>query len=186
MFQEKKRSYNWAFIVYPDSCPVNFNQLCDYLSRNTYSFVISPLHSPDENSDEEYKPHYHILISYDTLKSGSQILEITSFLYSTLPFPVHSVIGMIRYFCHLDSPEKIQYSFDELYCHNFDVNEIFSKHENDYNALKSITSDLKMGFESVGHYIDYLISNKKLRELSYCVNRIMLIDKLLNYYNILN
>ncbi len=178
----KKRAYNWVFLVYPDSCCFSYDEMLKFFTLHSYAYVVSPLHQPDPADEYEYKPHYHVLVLYDTLKSAEQVSEIFGCLSGTSPFVCHSVVGMVRYFCHIDNPEKPQYLLSDLRCHNFNVDEVLSKPENDYNCLKNIILDLKMGFHCAGEYIDFLIKNRKIKELSYCVNRILLIDKLIGYY----
>ncbi|WP_142972254.1 Rep family protein [Enterococcus durans] len=60
------------------------------------------------------KPHWHVMLSADgpiTLKAVEKIIEP---LNVPAPQKVGSGRGMIRYFIHLDNPEKYQYSRDEF------------------------------------------------------------------------
>lgn len=102
-----ERVRNWVFILYPDSAPENWK---DMLQEMAIPCAISPLHDRDVNPDGEVKkPHYHILLLFDGNKSYDQIKEITDNFNASVPQKCLSVRGQVRYFCHLDNPEKWQY-----------------------------------------------------------------------------
>ena len=110
MADERKR--NWSFIVYPDSAPDNWQSI---LANYHVPFIISPLHSKDKNDDGTFKkPHYHTLMLFPGKKSYSQVKAITDKLSSPVPQTVVSVKGLVRYFAHLDNPEKAQYDVREI------------------------------------------------------------------------
>ena len=97
----------WTFIVYPDSAPPNWREMLD---EKHLTWVESPLHDADLNADNtQKKPHIHIALIFDGKKSYSQIVEITLSLNSPIPQTVASLPALIRYFAHLDNPEKHQY-----------------------------------------------------------------------------
>lgn len=109
-----QRTRNWTFVVYPgDSAPDGW---LDYLkSLNTKGFV-SPLHT-DVNPDEtEKKPHRHVLLMFEGVKSFEQVKAITDKLNSPHPQYVQSKSGMARYLCHMDNPEKKQYKPEDVIC----------------------------------------------------------------------
>lgn len=109
---EEKRSREWVFILYPESAPKDWeNQLKDL----HITFVISPIHDKDKNPDGTLKKeHYHILLSFNSVKSYSQIKEITDKLNQPIPQICHNKSAQIRYFIHLDDPEKYQYSRSDI------------------------------------------------------------------------
>lgn len=107
------KARHWTFIVYPDSVIPTW---IDFLIETGLPFAISPLHCNDLNPDgTTKKPHYHVVITYDgpttynAVKSG-----ITDIIMSPIPKRVMSLRGMYRYLCHLDNPEKYQYSIDDI------------------------------------------------------------------------
>ena len=115
-----KRSSKWAFICYPESAPENWQEL---LKSYFIPFAVSPLHDKDLNpTGDEKKPHWHVFIEFDSLKSFDQVKEITDICNGTIPQVVHSPVGMIRYFIHKDNPEKHQYNWSEVSVYNgFDL-----------------------------------------------------------------
>ena len=55
------------------------------------------------------KPHYHVMIMYDSVKTIEQAREVLSAIGGVGVEIVNSVRGYARYLCHLDNPEKYQY-----------------------------------------------------------------------------
>lgn len=113
---EKKtqRTRNWTFVIYPgESAPADW--LEKLRSLNVAGFV-SPLHT-DLNPDEsEKKPHRHVFLMFDGVKSFEQVKEITDALNAPHPQYVQSKSGMARYLCHMDNPEKKQYKPEDVIC----------------------------------------------------------------------
>lgn len=106
------RTRSWTFILYPESAPANFIEL---LNSQHLQFVVSPLHEFDVNETGEIKkPHYHILIIFNGKKSFEQVNSICSSLNCPIPQICHNAKGLLRYFLHLDNPEKFQYNRDEI------------------------------------------------------------------------
>lgn len=109
------RSRGFAFVLYPESAPENWRQLLD---DHHIQWAESPLHCFDVNDTGEVKkPHWHIVIYFESLKTIDQVKEITIPLNGTIPIKLNSVRGMIRYFAHLDNPEKYQYPVDQIIGH---------------------------------------------------------------------
>lgn len=113
--KKDERTRNWTFIVYPESAPENWRALIDELH---VPWVESPLHDKDVNPDGELKkPHWHVMIMFSSNKSYDQIREITMPLRSPNPQKVANAKGMVRYFAHLDNPEKYQYNKNDIIAH---------------------------------------------------------------------
>ena len=109
---EKKRSRLYATVVYPDSAPEGW---VDKLKETHVAGYISPLHKDDENPDgTPKKPHYHVLICYDGVKSIEQFDKLRETFGGVGHEVVQSKRGYARYLCHLDSPEKAQYNPAEV------------------------------------------------------------------------
>ena len=89
------RARNWVFILYPDSAPTNWAELLDGLHVPA---VVSPLHDKDV-----------------THKSFEQVSAITqTLLNGTIPQICNNARGQVRYFIHMDNPEKVQYSASDM------------------------------------------------------------------------
>ncbi|MEK4419188.1 replication protein [Bacillus sp. FSL K6-0268] len=110
-----ERTRNWTFIVYPESAPENWREIINDLHT---PWIESPLHDKDINPDGEIKkPHWHVMMMFSNKKSYEQVREITFQLRSPNPQKVANPKGMVRYFLHLDNPEKFQYSKGSLVAH---------------------------------------------------------------------
>lgn len=110
-----ERTRNWTFVVYPESAPENWREIIDEFH---VPWVESPLHDKDVNPDGELKKsHWHVMMMFSSKKSYAQIREITMQLSSPNPQKVANAKGMVRYFAHLDNPEKYQYSKNEIIAH---------------------------------------------------------------------
>ncbi|HDA0660242.1 TPA: replication protein, partial [Staphylococcus aureus] len=69
--QDKGRTRNWTFVIYPESVLESWR---DVLDNEHIQWVESPLHDKDTNPDGEIKKaHKHILVMYDGVKSYKQI-----------------------------------------------------------------------------------------------------------------
>ncbi len=115
------RTREWAAIIYPESAPENWRAILDDYH---IEWAESPLHDMDvnETTGEQKKPHWHIVLSFDGPKSYEQVVEILAPLNGPIPKKVHSLKGAVRYFSHLDNPEKHQYPTSGIVAHGgFDV-----------------------------------------------------------------
>jgi len=122
---EDGRTRNWTFLVYQDSAPSDWREQLDNIH---VPWVESPLHQYDVNPDGEIKKaHTHVVLQYRNKKSYKQVKAITDLLNQPRPEPVDDMRGMCRYLIHRDNPEKYQYDFAEIVCHQgFDVSEYFT------------------------------------------------------------
>lgn len=105
---KEARKRNWVFVVYPDSAPENWRQI---LTEQLVPGYVSPLHDSDVNADgEPKKPHWHVILTFKGLKSYEQVKAITDLFNAPAPQPCKDIRAYARYLCHLDNPEKAQYS----------------------------------------------------------------------------
>lgn len=138
------RTRNWTFIVYPESAPENWREI---LQEQHINFAVSPCHDKDVNPTGELKKaHYHVLLAFDSVKSYSQVLDITTSLNATIPQKVESVVGLIRYFVHIDNPEKYQYDMKDIFV--FGAIDIIKPFE---------TATAR--YEAIGEMLDYIDDN---------------------------
>lgn len=113
-------------IIYPEHWE-NFDAMCNDIKSIGFPCALSPLHNADVTEDGEIKKeHYHLVIYW----SG----QCTPYkVYTTLCgyLGEDSFFGLeiggngnkcVRYFTHIDFPEKAQYNFSEIVSFNgFDV-----------------------------------------------------------------
>lgn len=112
MAKKNARTRNWAIIVYPDSAPDNW---LDVISDLHTPSLLSPLHDKDKRANgEDKKPHYHLLLMFDSVKTYEQVSEICEMLKAPIPQRVQSVKGYARYLVHMDDPDKHQYDRDDI------------------------------------------------------------------------
>lgn len=124
MAEKKTRGHDrtrvWSAIVYPESAPSNWR---DFLDEEHIEWAESPLHEFDTNlTGELKKPHWHIVICFEGPKSFDQVKQILDPLNCPIPQRCHALKGAVRYFAHLDNPEKYQYCSSDIIGHGgFDV-----------------------------------------------------------------
>jgi hypothetical protein len=106
------RTRNFATVVYPESAPENWQEI---LSDQFVPSFISPLHDKDvDPTGEPKKPHYHVIIMFDNVKTSEQATELFSRISGVGCEVIQSLRGYARYLCHLDNPDKHQYSTEDL------------------------------------------------------------------------
>ncbi len=106
------RFRNYATIIYPESAPSDWKQI---LSSFHIPAFASPLHDSDMEDFVLKKPHYHIMIMFEGKKTIEQVKEIFFAIGGAgEPEIVHSIRGYARYLCHLDDPDKHQYTVDDV------------------------------------------------------------------------
>lgn len=117
------RVRQWDVVVYPESAPEGWRDILDDLH---IEWAESPLHDMDTDANGELKKaHWHVLLSFDGPKTYEQVKEITDALHAPIPQRCHSARGTVRYFVHLDNPEKHQYSPSDIIGHGgLDVAEL--------------------------------------------------------------
>ena len=108
------RTRNWATVVYPESAPSNWQEI---LADQCIPAFISPLHNADVNpGGEAKKEHHHILVMFEGVKTSEQVKALFELIGGVGCEKVNSMRGYARYLCHLDNPEKAQYSADDVRC----------------------------------------------------------------------
>lgn len=124
--RKTKRARAWQFVVYPDSAPDNW---LDILRNLLVECLVSPLHDKDfqeENPDKPKKPHWHVIVSFKSPMDYSHFIEVADSVNGVYPDPlkcwdtflkqckVRDFIQASRYLCHLDQPNKYQYSISDV------------------------------------------------------------------------
>lgn len=109
---KETRKRNWTFVVYEDSAPSDWRER---LSSECVPMFISPYHDQDTNPDgTPKKPHWHIVVMYGSLHTEASAQEISDICSGVKVQHVKDIVGMSRYLCHLDNPEKVQYPIHEV------------------------------------------------------------------------
>lgn len=112
-----QRTRHWGFIAYPESVREDWKST---LSQLGIQAAISPLHDSDLTEDgKKKKPHWHVVLVFDGVKSQDQIEEITGQLVQDgvkpyLPVRILSLRGTLRYFTHMDDLDKAQYKAEDV------------------------------------------------------------------------
>lgn len=108
------RTRNWCFIVYPESAPDGWENKLD---ETCIEWARSPLHDKDiDPTLEPKKPHYHCVLCFQSVKSYEQVCSILKSVMGdgfVRPFICQSLRGYVRYFMHLDNPDKVQYDIKD-------------------------------------------------------------------------
>lgn len=138
------RTRNWTTIVYPESAPPNWISI---LKAHLVPAFISPLHNNDYTDDgEPKKPHHHVIILFDSVKTKEQAKEIFDSIGGVGVIAIKSIRTYTRYLCHLDNPEKAQYNSDD----------VISCSGADYNSIIGLASDR---YTAIAEMIDYCVTN---------------------------
>lgn len=117
MAERIPRTRNWGTIVYPESAP---DEWVDMLKSFNVPFFVSPLHDQDlleDGSSNLKKPHYHVLLMFDGVKTADQAAEIFNVIGGVGCEKVSSLRGYARYLCHLDDMDKTQYDPNGVLCY---------------------------------------------------------------------
>ncbi|MBQ3541834.1 MAG: replication protein [Oscillospiraceae bacterium] len=137
-----RRFRNFATVVYPDSENTPDSWLSILQDFKT-PILVSPFHDQDLNpTGEPKKPHYHVLIMFEGMKSPDQVKELFDQVGGVGLETVNSLRGYARYLCHLDNPDKHQYFPG-------DVQQMSGV---DYLEIIGLPSDR---YELIGEMIDY-------------------------------
>ena len=169
---------NWAFVVYPESLPDNWQ---DIVLETGLPMAFSPLHDKDINPTGEIKkPHYHVICYYENTTTQKNVKEnVTDRLNGTIPIKLESMVGMYRYHLHLDNPEKYQYDDrNRMFFNGFDVNKVDSL---TYTEIGKILMELQtlIRREHILEYadlLDILQDNEMLNALDVARNHTLFLN----------
>lgn len=120
------RTRNFTAVFYPDDLPENWRELVD---ETHVKWIESPLHNKDLNADgQPKKSHHHTLFMFDSVKTPEQFTEFLKGIFGqsdtgsiigvATPQTVTDRCALVRYFAHMDNPEKVQYDVNEIKGHN--------------------------------------------------------------------
>lgn len=158
--KKMQRTRNYATVVYPESAPSNWMEI---LGDQKVGALVSPLHDKDLNPDgTQKKPHYHVLIIFDAVKTMEQAKAIFDQVGGVGHEMVQSLRGYARYLCHMDNPEKAQYDTGEVIGFGgADFNDIIRIVTDRYKALREMMDYIKTNnVECYADLVDYAEANK--------------------------
>lgn len=145
--RSSSRTRNFTTVVYPESAPDDW---LEKLSDQHIEAFVSPLHDRDVNPDgEQKKPHWHVIIMFDSLKTIEQAREVFDLIGGVGCEKVKSIRGNARYLCHLDNPEKAQY----------DTKDVRSFAGADYIEICSLACDK---YVAIGDMLEFCEDNNVL------------------------
>lgn len=175
------RGRDWTFIVYPDSAPANWRDLLD---DQHVKWIESPLHDKDVDANGQLKkPHWHVLLSFDGPVTSKVVERVIKPLNGPVPQKVASARGMVRYFIHMDNPDKYQYDKSDIIGHcGADVNSYFTLNETDrLSVLKDIARFIYDN--EIDNYIEFVMKCIQLSDdwFDIAVNKnTYAVDKMIN------
>lgn len=169
---------NWAFVVYPESLPKNWEEI---ITETGLPMVFSPLHDKDLNpTGEVKKSHYHVICYYENPTTSRAVKEyVTDKLNGTIPIKLESMTGMYRYHLHLDNPEKYQYDDrDRKFFNGFDVNKVDSL---TYTEISKLLREIQIIIKENKIYeysdlLDILLDNEKFNMWDVARNHTILLN----------
>ena len=169
---------NWAFVVYPESLPKNWEEI---ITETGLPMVFSPLHDKDVNpTGEVKKSHYHVICYYENPTTSRAVKEyVTDKLNGTIPIKLESMTGMYRYHLHLDNPEKYQYDDrDRKFFNGFDVNKVDSL---TYTEISKLLREIQIIIKENKIYeysdlLDILLDNEKFNMWDVARNHTILLN----------
>lgn len=140
---EATTSRHWATEVYPESAPVNWQELLADLHLEGF---VSPCHDSDiydrgEHVGEHKKPHYHILVTFSGKKSRKQMQSLFTSFGGVGAECVSNFRAYARYLCHLDEKSPCKAVYDTsgvLELGGLDYNEVSKKPNDRYGLLKDM------------------------------------------------
>lgn len=180
----KKRSNLWICVIYPDSLPDDFMSI---IQGWHIPCALSPLHNKDLNGDmTEKKKHYHLMLDFGSgqNKSFDQVKSFTDQLNGTIPIICHNRAAMLRYFIHLDNPEKRQYDKKDIQLFSgFEYLQAFESYTNDsliYDTIENIIYTNMI--YNYAYLVQYLRKHNYNNELDFLRRHSNHINYILNGY----
>ena len=145
---DEKRYRNFMIIFYKDTKSYEFDDILFNIHSLKYYAYIK--HNPEV---EEKKEHYHAFIHLDTACTESALAKRIGIPVEHLQY-VKNVRGGCRYLTHIDYPEKLQYSIDDVRVSGL-FKRKFLKNFEDIKTEEEIISDIYFFIDN-NHYDSYI------------------------------
>lgn len=157
------RTRNFATIVYPESAPQDW---LDILEQTFVPCFVSPLHDKDKNQkaeDEMKKPHYHLVVMFDSVKTNEQAKELFDKIGGVGCERVASLRGYARYLIHLDNPEKHRYNAEDIrQFGGADWHKTIATSNDKYTAVREMCQFcIESGITSYSELFEYAMLNRE-------------------------
>lgn len=140
------RSKYYATIVYPESATATENWI-EQLEEQHIPALVSPLHNQDIDKDGEFKkPHYHVLMLFESLKSKKQAKTLFEQIGGVGCETIQAVRSYARYLCHIDSDDVKKPKYDTAEVQELsgaDYLALIKEQENKYEVIGSIIDHAK-------------------------------------------
>lgn len=180
--QEKdERARIWAAIFYDESLPNNWEKI---LGDMHLQYAMSPWHDKDLDDDgKPKKKHRHVIFRFSGSKSFSQVKAITDELNQPIPQVCKNHVGAVRYFFHLDDPEKAQYELTGYVDHGIGVESIIRLSGDTEKVFMSKIGEIreivnKFKYETLGDVLDFLEDNERPDLLYWAAKNYGIVDRL--------
>lgn len=157
------RTRNFSTIVYPESAPDDWLEI---LEQTFVPCFVSPLHDKDINQKAEKelkKPHYHVIVMFDSVKTNEQAKELFSKINGVGCERVSSLRGYARYLIHMDNPEKAKYSAEDIkQLGGADWHKAIATTNDKYTAIREMCDFcLESGITSYAELFEYSMFNRE-------------------------
>lgn len=167
-------------IVCYNSITEVYNIVNSFVGVKEYAYI---LHYPET---EEKKEHIHVYLEFDTPRNPSDIIKKFNSNIHCIE-PVHDKKKLLRYFLHLDNPDKIQYTIDDLYTNipnkllDFIINPKILITDDDFLEMCLNHLDNNLGLRSL---IKECIRNKQSNYLRKYWNILQYYSRIEEYYEL--
>ena len=156
---DEKRYRNFMILFYDESKHYKFDDVLFNIHSLKYYAYIK--HQPE---DDEKVEHYHGFVHLDTACTSSALAKRLGIPEDKIQY-VKNVRGGCRYLTHIDYPEKIQYSIDDVKVSGL-FKRKFLKNFEDVKTEEEIIQDIYYWIENC-HFDSYC---EKLKYLIMFVN----------------
>lgn len=156
---DEKKYRNFMILFYDESIHYNFDDVIFNLHGLKYYAYIK--HQPE---DDEKVEHYHAFISLDNATTESGIAKRLGIPKEKVQYVKNCRAGM-RYLTHIDYPDKIQYSLDDVHVSGL-FRRKFLKSFEDVKTEEEIIQDIYYWLDN-SHFDDYF---EKLKYFTMFIN----------------
>lgn len=146
----------YCFEVYPESVVEDWK---DKLNDKYLSWACSPVHDMDvlKNTGELKKAHIHCYMEFDGQKPLEHVLKICDEIQA----PHYAIVcenkrKAIRYFIHLDNPDKYRYALED--CENYGVEGFEECFQDELNNVHIFTQIYRYIIDNNVYTLQTLIS----------------------------